>query len=93
MTDTKQNELVHLIKSVLNGRIRPVLQEHGGDVVFKDFDETGVLWVELQGACNGCPGALNTLKGNIEHFMKLVFPEIKEVKDVYLEKLQTSIKK
>ncbi len=89
MTEMTHEELTQLIQNILEIRIRPVLQAHGGDIAFKKFED-GILWVELQGACNGCPGALNTLKGNVEHFMKLIIPEINEVKDVYLEALHKS---
>ena len=90
MTDMTSEQLTQLIQNILELRIRPVLQAHGGDIAFKAFKD-GILWVELQGACNGCPGALNTLKGNVEHFMKLIVPQIKEVKDIHLEVLQQSV--
>lgn len=73
-----------LIERVIELRIRPVLQAHGGDIEFQDYQDD-IVWVNLTGACDGCPNALNTLKGTVEHFLKLLFPEIKAVKDKNLE--------
>ncbi len=81
MTDMTQEELENVIQNIIQIRIRPVLQAHGGDIAYKAFKD-GVVYVELQGACQGCPGAVETLKGNVEHFLKLLLPEIKEVRDV-----------
>jgi Fe-S cluster biogenesis protein NfuA len=73
-----------LIEKVIELRIRPVLQAHGGDIEFQDYQDD-IVWVNLTGACDGCPNALNTLKGTVEHFLKISFPEIKAVKDKNLE--------
>lgn len=67
MTDMTQEELENVIQNIIQIRIRPVLQAHGGDIAYKAFKD-GVVYVELQGACQGCPGAVETLKGNVEHF-------------------------
>lgn len=65
-----------LIARIIDLRIRPVLQAHGGDVAFVSFDEeTNVVRVQLQGACNGCPNALITLKETVENFLKLCVSE------------------
>ena len=69
-----------LIEKVIELRIRPVLQAHGGDIEFQDYQDD-IVWVNLTGACDGCPNALNTLKGTVEHFLQVLFPEIKAVKD------------
>jgi Fe-S cluster biogenesis protein NfuA len=61
-------------------KIRPMLQSHGGDVEFVDFDEkTGTVKVKLVGMCSGCPMAGETLKYGIEEILK---KEIKEIKKV-----------
>lgn len=65
-----------LIERIIDLRIRPVLQMHGGDISFLSFDEkTNTVYVMLQGACNGCPNALNTLKETVEHFLRLCVDE------------------
>ncbi len=67
------------IKKQLEG-IRPMLQTHGGDVEFVDFDKkTGTVKVRLIGVCAGCPMAEQTLKYGIEEIIK---SEIREVKRV-----------
>ncbi|WP_432403422.1 NifU family protein [Wukongibacter sp. M2B1] len=59
-------------------KVRPMLQRDGGDVKFVSFDD-GVVKVQLQGACGGCPGATMTLKMVIERILKQEIPEVKEV--------------
>ncbi len=55
--------------------VRPYLQRDGGDVEFVDFED-GVVKVELQGRCAGCPHAQMTIKDGIEYFLKEQFPEV-----------------
>lgn len=64
-------------------RIRPALQADGGDVRLVDVDEkNGVVRVELQGACSGCPSSQITLAMGIERAIKEMVPEVKEVLSV-----------
>lgn len=58
--------------------VRPSLQADGGDVEFVDYND-GIVYVNLQGACSGCPMATMTLKNGIENYLKEQFPEIKAV--------------
>lgn len=60
-------------------KVRPMLQRDGGDVKFISVDEDGIVKVELQGACAGCPGAQMTLKAGIERILKEEIPEVKQV--------------
>ncbi|HLE08982.1 MAG TPA: NifU family protein [Thermodesulfobacteriota bacterium] len=63
--------------------IRPALQADGGDVMLVDVDEgKGVVRVQLQGACSGCPSAQITLAMGIERAIKERVPEVKEVLSV-----------
>jgi len=63
--------------------IRPALQADGGDVSLVDVDEAkGIVRVELQGACSGCPSAQITLAMGIERAIKEAVPEVKEVLSV-----------
>ncbi|MFO7820415.1 MAG: NifU family protein [Halanaerobacter sp.] len=64
------------------GEIRPSLQADGGDVELINVTEDGVIEVELQGACAGCPMSQMTLKNGIEKKLKAEIPEVKEVKAV-----------
>ena len=61
--------------------IRPSLQEHGGDVELVRI-EGGTVFVRLQGACAGCPGARMTLKQGVERRMKEAVPEVEAVEAV-----------
>jgi len=59
--------------------IRPSLQADGGDVALVDVSEDGVVTVELQGACKGCPMAQMTLANGVERILKERIPEISKV--------------
>lgn len=79
------DEVVALIKELLDCKIRPTVQEDGGDIIFKGFNhETGVLQLKLQGSCTNCPSSSVTLKSGVENMMQFYIPEvtgIEEVKD------------
>jgi Fe-S cluster biogenesis protein NfuA len=63
-------------------KVRPFLQRDGGDVELVEVTADGVVKVKLQGACAGCPGAIQTLKMGIERVLKEAVPEVKEVVQV-----------
>ena len=69
------------IKEALE-QIRPCLQRDGGDVQFIDFTEDGVVKVQLEGHCAGCPHAQMTVKNGIEAFLKENFPEVTAVEAI-----------
>ena len=60
-------------------KIRPFLQADGGDIALVDVGEDGVVKVQLQGACAGCPGAQMTLQMGVEARLKEEIPEVKQV--------------
>lgn len=66
------------VKAVLE-LIRPSLQADGGDVQFVDVDENGVVSVELQGACKGCPMSQMTLANGVERILKDRVPGVTSV--------------
>lgn len=68
------NEIVALIKELLESRIRPSVQEDGGDIFYEGFDaETGMVKVKLAGSCVGCPSSSVTLRnGKKEKKKKLI---------------------
>ncbi len=74
------DEIVKQIKILINERVRPAVAHDGGDVVFHSFID-GVLYLEMRGACAGCPSAGATLKMGIENMMKHYIPEIIEVRE------------
>ena len=76
-TDT---ETVALIKELLETRIKPAVADDGGDIAFKKYDEQeGLVYVELRGACSGCPSSTVTLKSGIENMLMHYVPEVKGV--------------
>jgi Fe-S cluster biogenesis protein NfuA len=71
-------EVVQKIKSLLDEYIRPAVEQDGGAINFSSFEE-GVVKVQLQGSCSGCPSSTVTLKAGIENLLKRMIPEVKEV--------------
>ena len=63
-------------------KVRPSLQADGGDVMFVDVDDYGVVKVKLTGACGGCPMSQMTLKMGIEKILKQNVPEVTRVESV-----------
>jgi Fe-S cluster biogenesis protein NfuA len=74
------SEVVAMIKELLETRIRPAVQEDGGDVAFRSFDEaTGTVVLKMMGACSGCPSSAVTLKSGIESMLTHYVPEVRGV--------------
>lgn len=69
------------VQSALD-KMRPTLQQDGGDVVLVDVSQDGVVKVQLTGACKGCPMSQATIKNGIEKFLKTEVPGVKEVVQV-----------
>ena len=76
-----ENETVSKIKDVLDTKIRPAVARDGGDIKFKSFDN-GVVKVELQGACSGCPSSVMTLKQGVQNLLKKYVKEVNSVEAV-----------
>lgn len=75
------DEIVSMIKELLDTRIRPTVQEDGGDVIFKGF-ENGTVKLKLVGSCTGCPSSTVTLKNGIQNMMQFYIPEVDNVEQV-----------
>ena len=75
------NDIEQQIKALLNARIRPAVKRDGGDIKFISFND-GIVSVEMQGACKGCPYAMRTLKEGVEHIIKTYISEVKEVRSI-----------
>ena len=80
--DTKINgdrdETVKKIMDVLDTKIRPAVARDGGDIKFKSFKK-GIVKVELQGSCSGCPSSLMTLKQGVQNLLKHYVKEVNSV--------------
>ena len=75
------NETVNKIIEVLDTKIRPAVARDGGDIKFKSF-ENGVVKVELQGSCSGCPSSLITLKQGVQNLLKHYVKEVNSVEAI-----------
>jgi len=71
-------EVIDRILKVLDSKIRPVVARDGGDIKFKSFKD-GVVQVELQGSCSGCPSSLMTLKQGVQNLLCHYVEEVKSV--------------
>ena len=79
--DPADADIVLQIRELLETRIRPQVAEDGGDIVYRGFRE-GTVFLEMQGACSGCPSSTMTLKMGIESLLKYYVPEVTEVRAV-----------
>ena len=75
------DETVKKIIDVLDTKIRPAVARDGGDIKFKSFVD-GVVKVELQGSCSGCPSSLMTLKQGVQNLLKHYVKEVNSVEAV-----------
>ena len=79
--EEKKEELKEIEKkiiSLLETKIRPAVAKDGGDIKFKEF-KNGIVSVELQGSCSGCPSSTMTLKQGVQNLLCHYLPEVKEV--------------
>ncbi len=71
-------EIEKKIVQILDQKIRPAVAKDGGDIKFKEF-KNGVVKVQLQGSCSGCPSSTMTLKQGVQNLLCHYLPEVKEV--------------
>jgi len=78
--DAEENlgEIEKKIVQILDQKIRPAVAKDGGDIKFKEFKD-GVVMVQLQGSCSGCPSSTMTLKQGVQNLLCHYLPEVKEV--------------
>ena len=72
------DDLEQKIVKILDEKIRPAVARDGGDIKFKEF-KNGVVKVQLQGSCSGCPSSTMTLKQGVQNLLCHYLPEVKEV--------------
>ncbi len=75
------NEIENRIVKILDEKIRPAVAKDGGDIKFKEF-KNGIVKVQLQGSCSGCPSSLLTLKQGVKNLLCHYIPEVKEVESI-----------
>ena len=79
--DTNFGEIERKIVKILDEKIRPAVARDGGDIKFKEFKD-GVVKVQLQGSCSGCPSSTMTLKQGVQNLLCHYLPEVKEVEAI-----------
>ena len=75
----EESETIKQIKDLLETRVRPAVAMDGGDITFCSF-ESGVVTLQMKGACAGCPSSTATLKMGIENMLRHYIPEVTEVR-------------
>lgn len=79
LDDPSDAEIVDQIKDLIETRVRPAVANDGGDIIYRGFQK-GVVYLQMQGACAGCPSSSATLKNGIEQLLKHYVPEVTEVR-------------
>ena len=77
----QDKEIVKKINELLDERIKPAVAQDGGDISFVKF-QNKIVFLELRGACSGCPSSTITLKSGIENMLKYYIPEIESVEAI-----------
>ena len=75
------SEIEEKIVKILEQKIRPAVARDGGDIKFKEF-KAGVVKVQLQGSCSGCPSSTMTLKRGVQNLLCHYIPEVKAVEAI-----------
>ncbi len=79
--DPADADIVAQIRELIDTRVRPAVANDGGDIVYRGFDK-GKVFLQMQGACSGCPSSSATLKNGIEQLLRYYVPEVTEVRAV-----------
>ncbi len=79
--DPEDEETVATIKELLETRVRPAVAQDGGDITFAGFRD-GIVYLQMRGACSGCPSSTATLRHGIENLLRHYCPEVQEVQAV-----------
>jgi len=85
-TDTEiyddDSDTVAMIKELLDTRIRPTVQEDGGDIIYVGFDD-GIVKLKMQGSCTSCPSSVVTLKNGVQNMLQFYIPEVVAVEQIF----------
>eukprot|EP00911_Craspedida_sp_UC1_P002871 UC1_evm1s2102 len=83
----EDDEVVALIKELLDTHIRPSVQGDGGDILYEGFED-GIVQLKLMGACTDCPSSIYTLKNGVESMLMHYIPEVEGVEQVTDDELE-----
>ena len=79
--EAKDAETVATIKDLIETRVRPAVANDGGDITFRGFKD-GVVFLHMQGSCQGCPSSTATLKHGIQNLLRHFVPDVVEVRPI-----------
>ena len=79
--DAADADTVATIKDLIETRVRPAVAGDGGDITFRGYKE-GIVFLQMKGACSGCPSSTATLRHGIQNLLKHYVPEVVEVRPV-----------
>jgi Fe-S cluster biogenesis protein NfuA len=77
--ETKDADTVATIKELIETRVRPAVANDGGDITFRGFKD-GIVYLDMKGACSGCPSSTATLRHGIQNLLRHYLPDIVEVR-------------
>jgi Fe-S cluster biogenesis protein NfuA len=77
--EPKDSETVATIKELIEARVRPAVANDGGDITFRGFKD-GVVYLDMKGACSGCPSSTATLRHGIQNLLRHYLPDVVEVR-------------
>ena len=77
--DEKDAETVAMIKDLIETRVRPAVANDGGDITFRGFKD-GIVYLDMKGACSGCPSSTATLRHGIQNLLRHFVPDVVEVR-------------
>ena len=77
--DAADAETVATIKELIETRVRPAVANDGGDITFRGFKE-GIVYLNMKGACSGCPSSTATLRHGIQNLLRHFVPDVTEVR-------------
>jgi Fe-S cluster biogenesis protein NfuA len=77
--ESKDSETVATIKELIETRVRPAVANDGGDITFRGFRD-GIVYLDMKGACAGCPSSTATLRHGIQNLLRHYLPDVVEVR-------------
>jgi len=87
----EDEDTVLMIKELLDTRIRPTVQEDGGDIIFKSFKD-GIVYLKMQGSCTTCPSSMVTLKSGVQNMLQFYIPEVVSVEQILEDEIDKKAK-
>jgi len=79
--DAQDADTVATIKELIETRVRPAVANDGGDITFRGFKD-GIVYLNMKGACSGCPSSTATLRHGIQNLLRHFVPDVTEVRPV-----------